>query len=323
LRHFYFNPFVIKKLILYLAVFIISLYAVREFIYTGTRKNSSGVFEKYNTIFLKKNLYDVLFLGSSRAETHFDPSVFDSLTGFNSYNLGVTGGTPRIAYSVLRAYCSASALPKYIIFDVDLHFLKYGVDTIRNFPNYFPFLNNDELLRRFSSIDKRFASFHYNPVHSLPYSGIGLLGASLHGWLGKTGKYDSLYYKGFMKNVFNKPMQVREVTKSYSYINPLERRYMDSIIIFSRKNGIELFLVTSPIYKGGSEHLANKEQVISQMKNIALINHLNYADFTETDFSHLAELFADPYHLTGKGAALFNRRFPLLFKQYSAQKNVN
>jgi len=289
------------------------MYAVRELIYIGVRKNKAGVFEKYNTMFLKQNNFDVLFLGSSRTETHFNPLLFDSLTGCNSYNLGVTGATPRIAFGVLKAYCSKSELPRDLIFDVDFHFLKYGVDTIRHFPRYFPYLNNTELLKQFNQIDDRFTSFYYDPFHALPYSNFRMLSASLHGWLGIKGKYDSCYYKGFVKTGFGKELEIFPQKKFYAYINPIERRYLDSIILFSRRNKIRLTLVTSPMFAGGKVDLLNKNDIITQINNIAKINKVIYKDLSQTKFSNDRKCFIDLYHMTTKGADLFTRDFGAFF----------
>ncbi|MBK7667246.1 MAG: hypothetical protein IPJ32_07770 [Sphingobacteriaceae bacterium] len=313
----------IKKVSLYLIIFVIGIFAVREFVYTGIRKNKQGIFEKFNTMFLKQNAYDVLFLGSSRAETHFNPRIFDSVTGHFSYNLGVTGATPRIAFAVLKAYCSKSKAPKYLIFDLDFHFLKHGVDTIRYFPRYFAYLGNEVLANEFSKIDNRFNSFKYNPLYSLPYSNIRSLGASLHGWLNKTGKYDTIYYKGYVSDVFQDLPKTRKQSSFYGFIHPVERQYIDSIIQFSKQNNINLVMVSSPMYKGAEEEMLNKKTVVSQLKNIAKINKLEYWDMSKEAYSNKQEFFLDSYHMTASGARLFTLGFAYNFQQYFDKKPVN
>lgn len=310
----------IKKIIIYLLFFLAGIYIARELIYIGARKNTKGIYDKFNTIFLKQNAYDVLFMGSSRAEMHFDPRIFDSLTGHYSYNIGVTGATPRIAFSVLKAYCSKSKAPKFLVFDVDIHFLKYGVDTIRNFPRYFPYLSNKVLLEQFSSIDPRFCSFKYNPLHSLPYSGTKMLSASLHGWLNKPGKYDTVYYQGHSAYVFEEfPKAHRSF---YAFIHPRERAYIDSIIRFSDKNNIKLILLTSPMYKDGLEEMVNKKAIVTQLQNIASIHKLEYWDMSKAAYSGRPDYFADNYHMKHQGARLFTLGFAFNFKQYFDKKPV-
>lgn len=313
----------IKRVLIYTFVFIAGIYLVRELLYIGIRKNRSGIFEKYDTVFLKENNYDVLFLGSSRVETHFAPAIFDSITGLNSYNIAVTGATPRIAYAVLKSYCSKSKIPSYLVYDVDVHFLKHGIDTIHHFPRYFPYLGNETLYQQFKHIDKRFRSFRYNPLHSLPYSNLRILGASVHGWTGKPGKYDTCFYKGFQKTLFFDSLNKFPLKRYYTWFHPLERQYLDSIIQFSKSNNIQLFLCTSPMYAGGAIEVVNKKEIDRQVFNIALVNKIPYKNFSQTSYSGDRSCFADYYHMTYKGARLFSGEFSNWFLQYSSKKAVN
>lgn len=313
----------IKKIITYGIVVVVALFALRSLLYKGIRKNKHGLFEKYNTMFLKSNNYNVLFLGSSRTETHFDTRIFDSITKLNSFNLGVTGATPRIAYGVLKAYCSKSELPEYLVYDLDFHFLKYGVDTIRHFPRYFPYLENDMLCKQFASIDNRFNQFRYNPVYSLAFSNIRLLAASLHGWLNIEGKYDTTYYKGFTKVCFTDTLKRLLNRPFYGFIHPVERNYIDSIIMFSKQNHIKLLLLTSPMYEAVNTEMLNKKQIVNQLKSIANSNNLPYYDLSNQFFSARKRYFTDYYHMTGQGAAIFSRDFGRNFQQYFDKNTVN
>lgn len=306
----------IRKAIAYLLLLIILLFAVRELLYTGIKKNKHGIFEKYNTIFLKENNFNVLFLGSSRTETHFNTKIFDSITGLNSFNLGVTGATPRIAFGVLKAYCSKSKYPEFLIFDCDYHFLRYGVDTIRHFPRYFPYLENEVLLNQFNAIDSRFMKFKYNPFYSLPFANIRMMAASLHGWLNIEGKYDTTYYKGFTNVVFTDTLK-DELNRSFSgYIHPVERNYLDSLILFANQKNIRLLMVTSPMYIAVCQEMLNQKALINQLNNIAKINHIKYVDLSQPGFNIRKKYFTDYYHMTGEGARVFTTEFAMNFQQY-------
>lgn len=312
----------IRKVVTYLIVLSATLLLMREVLYEGVRKNRHGIFEKYNTMFLKKSAYNVLFLGSSRAETHFNTQVFDSITKLNSFNLGVTGATPRIAYAVLKAYCSKSKTPDYLIFDLDYHFLKYGVDTIRHFPRYFPFLSNETLLQQFNAIDHRFKQFKYNPFYSLPFSNIRLMAASIHGYLAVEGKYDTTYYKGFTKVIFSDTLKQDLNRPFYGFIHPTERKYIDSIIQFAAANKIQLITLSSPMYEAVQHEMVNHQQVITQLNNIAKINHIPFIDLSLQSYSSRKAYFTDYYHMNGEGAFIFTCHFASLFQQYMNKNGV-
>jgi hypothetical protein len=298
------------------------MYLLREFIYRGVRKNTGGIYDKHSTLFLKSNDYDVLFLGSSRVETHYDCGLFDSITHLNSYNAGLIGAGPQLAYAALRSYCHKSKAPRYLVYDLDLHYLKNGADTIRFFPKYFPYLSNQVMLEQFNEIDSRFSSFYYNPFHSMPYANMRMLGASLHGWMGKQGKFDTCFYKGFQRSVFADTIRELEENAVYGFIHPKERRYLDSIILFSKEQHMDLLLTCSPMYKAG-EKLLNKGQMLNQVRSIARINGLSFKDFSNLPLSMKRGNFADHYHMTYSGARLFSEEFSRFFLQYIRGKTVN
>jgi hypothetical protein len=77
----------IKKIIIYFLLITCSLYSLRYLHYYGLLKQKQGYYGKFNLAFFNKNKFNVLFLGSSRSEMHYDTKIFDSITGRNSFNL--------------------------------------------------------------------------------------------------------------------------------------------------------------------------------------------------------------------------------------------
>ena len=194
----------IKKITTYIIAIVCILFVYRVFLYTGIKKNKQGIFNKYNELFLKEgNTYNVLFLGSSRAEMHFDTETFDAITGQNSYNLGNSGAWPKMSFALLKTYCAQHQLPKHVVYNVDYFWLQNENDKLLNCPSLFPYLENNNLRTNLNAIDGRYNYFYINPLQSLPYTQLSFLSASLHGWLNKPGMYDSLWHKGFYKNNIN------------------------------------------------------------------------------------------------------------------------
>jgi len=299
----------IKKLILYSLLFLASLYAYRACLYIGIKKNKAGIYNKYNELFLNTNHYDALFMGSSRAEMHFHPGIFDSITKLNSYNIGISGASPKISLAILKTFCSQHGTPKFLIYNLDYFALKYDSNRLYSFPRYFPYLSNTVLQKELNNIDPRFTSFYYNPIHSLPYSQIDYLSVSLHGWFNVPGKYDTLCYKGYQTAEINTPLKRKIPQPGYSYIHLKNRQYLDSIIQFSKTNHIQLLLVCSPIIDGGTKEVINKQQVINQIQNIAYLNKIEYWDYSNNNISKNHRLFVDNKHMNRNGASLFSTLF--------------
>jgi hypothetical protein len=296
----------IKKALIYFSLLTAALYGLRELHYEGLLRQDEGFYGKFKTIFLKKNSYNLLFLGSSRVEMHYDPQIIDSICGSNSYNLGTKGATPRVAWAVLKAYLSKSAVPSAIVYDVDYHFLKYQSEEVKEFNNYFPFLNNKILLEEFSKIDPRMRHFYMNPYYSWPYTGLKNISTSLHGWTGVPNKTDSLYYKGFLKESFLPELKFKPARPAHSWFHPTERAYLDSVIQYCKKNSVQLHLLTSPMFAGGRLDVKNKDQIVQQLKNMASANGLRYYDLSSLPFCDRRGLFTDHFHMNRRGAREFS-----------------
>ncbi|MCE3226753.1 MAG: hypothetical protein K0S32_1304 [Bacteroidetes bacterium] len=289
------------------------MYGARELHYYGLLKQNKGFYSKYKTAFFEENNFDVLFLGSSRVEMHYNTRLFDSLTGRNSFNLSIKGATPRSSYAILKAYLSKSKAPVDLIYEIDYHFVKYESPEINDFNNYFPFLSNPVLREEFGKIDPSMKHFYYNPYYSFPYTGFKNLSTSIHGWLNIPNKTDSLYYKGYLKEVFRPSLDFNPSPKYYTWFNVTDRNYLDSIIHICKTNNTRLTLVSSPIFGGGKVDLINKEQIIRQLKNIGAINGLEYHDFSSLPFCNQRNLFVDHYHMNALGAGLFTKHFTVFF----------
>ncbi|WP_317897273.1 hypothetical protein [Aurantibacillus circumpalustris] len=303
----------IKRIITYFLIVTALLYGLRYLHYKGLVKQKEGYYGKLQEAFFEENAYSVLFLGSSRAEMHYDTQLFDSLTGENSFNLGLAGATPRVAFSALKAYLLHSKAPKYLIYEVDYYALKKKSSEIKEFNNYFPLLTNPVLRKQFSNIDSRMSQFYYNPYFSWPYTGLKNLSTSIHGWLNIPNQTDSLYYKGFVREVFRPSLNFISTKKQYAYFNISERSYLDSIIACCIENNTKITLMSSPIFAGGYLDVLNKASIISQLKNIATINKIDYYDLSSLPFCNNRGLFIDHRHLNYTGAKNFNPHLVNIF----------
>ncbi|MBA3663196.1 MAG: hypothetical protein H0W61_03180 [Bacteroidetes bacterium] len=299
----------IRKAITYFIFITVLLFGLRELHYYGLLKQKEGYYAKYKTAFFQKNHYTVLFLGSSRVEMHYNTQLFDTLTGENSFNLSLAGATPQVAFAALKAYLVNSAPPEKLFYEIDYHFIKNKSNEIKEFNNYFPFLKNETLRSEFSKIDNRMNHFYYDPYFSFPYTGFKNLSTSVHGWMGVPNLTDSLYYKGYLKEVLRPHLKYDSAQPVFSYFNITDRNYLDSIIILCQKNKTIISLITSPLFAGGKLDVANKEQVISHLQNIAGIHKIEYYNFSSLSFCNQRTLFVDHFHMNAGGASEYTHYF--------------
>jgi len=309
----------IKKIIIYAVCVTLGLYGLRYLHWKGLLQQKQGYYAKYRTAFLEKNEYDVLFLGSSRVAMHYNTAMFDSLTGSNSFNLSLSGATPRVSLAALKAYLEKSAVPKYIFLETDLHNVHANGD-IMEFNNYFPFFQNKTLLTEFNQIDPRMKHFYYNPFYSWPYTGYKNISTSLHSWLGVPGKIDDRFYKGYVKNDYENGSCLRLSNKYNGGFSAYNAKYFKEIIRYCKQQKIQLILISSPMFAGGKVDLLNKEHIVLEVDQIAQVNDTKHWNLSSQPYCNQRELFIDHFHMNHKGARLFTEKLAFLYSN-NCQKN--
>jgi hypothetical protein len=302
---------VLKKAAFYFILVWGLTWAVRFVVYEGIRSNQSGLFDKFNRIFHGENTYDALFVGSSRAECHFNPRIFDSITGYHSYNIGVSGSNNSFTYGIYKAYLSRSKAPEVVIMNVDFHFAHESSDTIYEFPRFFPYLDNPILFDELQKRDSRFYLFNYFPAYSLAFMGDRYLNVSLRGYTGKESLYDKQCYKGFQPiNPLNyKDLDSESVSSYKGGILKENSDYLDSIIQLTKKSNAKLYLVVSPTHIRGTNRLSNHEEILAQFRKRAGTNGIPFMDYTRDSLCYNNAYFADFYHMKKSGADLFSILF--------------
>lgn len=308
----------LRGLALSVLITVLLAYIAREVLYAGARSHERGLYQKLNTIFLQSNSYDMIFLGSSRAESHFDPEVIDSITGLQSYNAGLEGASMAFVHTAFKAYLHKSEAPRFAVLNVDLHSPGINYDTVHHFPRYFPYLSNPELYKGLASRDKRFALFRWIPFYSMPYYSAKYLNASLRGLAGAGGPLDTGWVQGFVP--LGPAQTVPLDTFAYgSYsvsLPPVFFESLDSIAALCKRKSISLVMVLSPVYHRQVHALENRLQLTRKLREYAAKEGIPLIDHFETPVSYRPGLFADPDHLNSMGSRIFSRIAGAELRQY-------
>lgn len=311
-----------RKIFLYFITLTCLAFLIRFFIHEGIRKNDSGLFDKFNELFRAKDYNELIFVGSSRAECHFNTRIFDSITGLNSYNIGISGSNNSFTFGILKSYLSERKAPKIAVMNIDFHFSNESSDTIYEFPRFFPYLDNDILFNELTKRDKRFYAFKYIPFYSLPFLGEKYLNCAFRGYFNKPSSYDLSCYKGFQ---YINPIEYKQIDKADTirYTASLLKEnadYLDSIISLCKSKKIELYFVVSPAHTIVSKRIINLEEHLDKFKVIADKSSIPFFNYTEDSICSQDNLFADLYHMKKEGADLFTAKFSKEFKSLLDKK---
>ena len=251
------------------------------------------------------NRADLVILGNSRAQHHYNPKIISHKTQFSCINSGLNGGYG-IYLPAFQVYEIANNYkPKTIIVEIDPNALSYSklnyylirvlLPYVDRYPNAYEYLKLRDNYQKIKLLSK---AYKYNSL-----------------------VYDVIIYNLF-SNKFNRVKSFIPITKSLSNndsiasvnkIINLSSKTMDinmqlileKLIQLTKSMNIKLIFVNSPIYN----NLVNDNYSFAGNKAIQIMkdNNISFWDYSnDSTFLNKYYLFSDRLHLNQKGADIFS-----------------
>lgn len=155
-----------KKLLLFILktlVLTIVIAVVLDFIYTAVYLQSSKrgkIDHVYNS---KNENYDVIILGSSRANNHFVSQMFED-RGLKTFNFGMSGGHLFEADLLLKLMIEHKYKIKNIILEADLNLTNdHRAEGISS--KFLPYLHDSKAIKQHFSEEEDFNYLYYIPFY--------------------------------------------------------------------------------------------------------------------------------------------------------------
>lgn len=251
---------------------------------------------------------DIIINGNSRALSHFNPKILDSVLNKKTYNLGIGGHPFNVQDMKYRFYLTHNSQPRFIIQNVDFGTLVKKSILGHEREQVFPYFN-DKFLR------KELTSFGFNKtdIYAPIVRYIGYQMVIKNGLLEffRVKHYKNRYsYKGFSpeKGGWN-PSELNKI-KTIEF--QLDRQTHDLFELYLKncsKNKIRVILVNSPVYHGAMAKVKNKAQMNTYFQNIAKKYGHIYLDYTSDSICLDTTNFTVAVHLNEKGANIFSTNF--------------
>jgi hypothetical protein len=273
--------------ILFLTVLIA---VVLDFIYTAVYLQSDHrgkIDSVYNS---NARNYDVVILGSSRANNHFVAPMFEA-KGLETFNFGMSGSHLFENALLLKLMVERKYKIKNLILEVDLNLSnERRADGIAS--KFLPYIHNSKTIRTHFSKEADFDLLYYIPFYRyLTYDAqIGFREMYKTARKEATNQLNHLGYyplgnkKGNMKN------DIRA-------LKPLRNKYYEEIKQLCKANGINLIAVMTPMCENtkGIDYFKKVQQMYPEIHN--------YEDVVQED-----KYFSSCGHLNDAGARLFTAR---------------
>ncbi|EAZ96248.1 hypothetical protein FBBAL38_02475 [Flavobacteria bacterium BAL38] len=265
-----------------LLVLLLSSFAL-DFSYSYVYSKSTKRNKIENVINSEAKKYDVIMLGSSRANNHFVPQLFIE-KGFKAYNYGMSGARLQESALMLQLIIDKGYRFKNIILEIDLNINSEGHSEGTR-ARFMPFLKSHAtVLNYYKNIVPEFSSLYYMPFYryiqydsqigfrEMFFSAIQKTSASIlnEGFYalkgeGKNMKYDLTKY-------------APKKNKDYEFIKDICKTNNINLIVVSTPmcsnvKGIDYFNKIKSIYP----EVHNYENSIADDKYFSSCGHMNEA----------------------------------------------
>lgn len=273
-----------------LLVLLLSAFAL-DFIYTAVFAQSETRNKVENVINSKPQQYDVIILGTSRANNHFVSELFEK-EGLKTFNYGMSGSHLFETSLLLKLMVERGWDIKNVIVETDLNLSNEKRDD-GTFGRFMPFLHQSNTITEHFKNETDFTELYYVPFYRYIQfdSKVGF-----RAWY-KTlvdEPTNSLANKGYYPLGFNPKANMKN---NIANLVPLRNLYFEEIKQICKDNHINLIAVTTPMCSNvkGMDYFKKVKALYPEIKE--------YEHVVEGD-----DYFSSCGHLNDKGARLYTTK---------------
>lgn len=260
---------------------------------------------------------DVVILGSSRAQRHYDPRILEEALHRSVYNAGCDGQfmpyTRGVTDLLLRDYA-----PKLMIVDVDPVMILHSQTYYDRIASLGPFVAESPVIREMiyrrgplEPLKYALASFRYNSKILAMLSYPWARDRTIDGFLPLDG---AMAPRGDADVGNAGPRKPQPEPQADAYLVELLRQSIRA----ARAADTKVVLVASPRWTSDGRNDPRTANLLAMFPEIAREEDVRYLAFTQDDTPAFRDpsLFADAAHLNRRGAELFTRLLGERLREY-------
>lgn len=286
------------KLAVFFAIIYILDFSVGSVLCYFYFKQESGLLYR-TTYSIEKTKADILIFGSSRANHHYNPDVFEKRMNQSYYNVGRDGNFILYHSAVLKGVLKRHS-PKIVILDIvhgEFEQNQYSYDRLSSL---LPYYRSHPEMRSIINLKSRYEKIKMLS-YIYPYNSLMFTIAAGNAEFNKKRKSD---IKGYVPitRIWYEPIQIDNSSSCYE-IDSIKVNAYKTFIQDCIHSKVKLYIVCSP-YFIKSNH-TDCSVIIGQ--EIAKENNIDFFDYSKDSiFMNNSRLFSDIAHLNDSGAIVFS-----------------
>lgn len=249
---------------------------------------------------------DIVILGTSRALEHYDPQVIDSITGLQSYNLGMGGYGINVQLMKYNYFIHYNPKPQYVIFDVDQLLLKSDIAVHQHQSEQFlPLFYDGAIRKELLNVGYSWSDAYIPMVRYWGYQSQNKRG--LLECFNLKHYHDYPSYKGHCPDPDPWDPARLHITDSIKPTIDIEAiKLFERFVEECDNNDVQLIFVTSPIYYTYVEMSTTWNKYMSYFDSIAQENDIPYLNYMDHPICRDSTYFNAGVHLTPDGTKIFS-----------------
>lgn len=269
---------------------------------TGMRLRDTGEYGKINALANADSTYQLVILGSSRAETGVIPSLLTD-TPSEAFNFGFVGASVPFQEVVLETLLAKDAKPETVILCLDLYNLVEKSPVM--YSNKFLAACTNPIFRKgFFQLETSLQRQYYLAPYGLMRLQDAEVYAGLRGYLGWETDFDRAHHRGYV------PVPTDRNTKwmtTFPDSIPVEAdstilKSLDRIAQRCADEGVQLIVVAPPLHPAYKSRLHGLPEMQKRIARLAAAWHLPYLDLTDDPAFDDPTIFMDHSHVNAHGA---------------------
>jgi hypothetical protein len=307
----------LAKLLFFFALLIISDQIIGKLLRNLYFNQKSGQ-QQVLTFVLSEVKSNILILGNSRAQHHYDSQILSDSLHMTCYNAGLDGG-----HSILLPYGQIKVLlqrysPKLIILEIDPSAFEYDKGDYERLSIFLPYAKEYPELQKLVCLRSPFERFKLiSAIYPFNSSIISILRFN-------TNLSPKITYNGYVP-IFNKQLDAstyKSFISKYAQIEKTHRTFdtvkinaLKQIKLLCENKGIRLALVCSPFFQSKNDNPIYSNESIKDALSEVCDEDFEIYDFkSDPRFNNHFDLFADYSHLNDSGAKLFTSYLAAILK---------
>ncbi len=325
------------KLIIKFSVFIIIVITglnITGKAYTqAAKKNTVNAFTKqrFDEFYaLEKNSLDMAFVGSSHSYCTFDPEIFDSELGTNSWQFGSPAQHPDTTYYVLKEVFNYQS-PKIVVMEIYWDMCDDSFEP-KQADSFFEVLKNQELKEeyiknvfplgekaKYNIPAIRYQQDYFNMKNSQWEKLLEEKYSVSKPWKAPANGVEYYQSKGYVycdiildEDEYDKTNQFKNFdAKNWDFASE-QKKYIEKIIELCNEKDAQLIFVTAPVANVSMDFIKNYHVINNKVSSFAKENGIAYIDYNIVNKEENMlqnENFRDDAHLNHSGVEIVDKHF--------------